>query len=81
MARRKFARLKSALFEAELTQADIARACGRGKTYISRRLNGREPFNTNDMKAIAGLLGLPREQWLDFFSDDSGNGGIACADR
>lgn len=72
MARRKFAKLKTAMYEAELTQDDLAKACERGKTYISRRLNAKEPFTTNDMKAIAGLLGLPREQWLDYFLDDAG---------
>ncbi len=81
MARRKFARLKSALYEAELTQADIARACGRGTTYISRRMNGREPFNTADMLVIGRLLDLPRDQWLNYFVDGPVQEGAAYANR
>lgn len=72
MARRKFAKLKTAIFEAELTREDLAKACGRGVTYISRRLNAREPFDTEDMKAIGNLLGLDRARWLDYFMDDAG---------
>ena len=72
MARRKFSKLKTALYEAELTQEDLAKACGRGRTYIRLRFNGQSPFDTEDMKIIGGLLGLPREQWLDYFMDDAG---------
>lgn len=72
MAKRKFAKLKAAMYEAEITQEDIAKACGRGKTFVMRRFNGYEPFDTELMTCIAGLLGLPREQWLDYFMDDAG---------
>lgn len=71
MPRRKFAKLKAAMYEAEITQADLARATGRGTTYIARRLNGREPFNIEDMKHIGAMLSLPRSAWLDYFTDES----------
>lgn len=69
MSRRKFAKLKAALYEAELTQPDLARATGRGLTYISRWMNGREPFNMEDVQKIGTLLHLDRAQWLDYFTD------------
>lgn len=72
MARRKFAKLKAAIYEAELTQEDLAKACGRSMTYISRRMTAKEPFDTKDMKAIGGLLQLDRAHWLDYFMDDAG---------
>lgn len=71
MARRKFAKLKALMFEQEVTQADIAKAAGRSKTYIASRMTGREAFDLNDMRIIASLLDLPREKWLDYFMEDS----------
>lgn len=71
MARRKFAKLKALMFEQEVTQADIAKAAGRSQTYIASRMTGREVFDLNDMKIIAGLLNLPREKWLDYFMEET----------
>ncbi len=69
MARRKFAKLKTAMFEAEITQADLARATGKGITYISRRMNGHEPFDLEDVRKIGMLLHIDRAQWLDYFME------------
>ena len=70
MARRRFAKLKVAMYEAEVTQADIAKRIGAGITYVSRRMNGREPFNTDDIRQIGEMLHLDRAQWLDYFMDE-----------
>ena len=50
MPKRKFAKLKAAMYEAEITQADIAREVGRSVNYISLRMTGREPFNVEEVK-------------------------------
>lgn len=69
MPQRKFTRLKAAMYEAGITQPELARATGKGLTYISRRLNGREPFNMEDVRQIGTLLQLERAHWLDYFMD------------
>lgn len=71
MARRKFAKLKALLYEKELIQADLARELGRSGTYITVRMNGKEPWSLDDVQAIGEMLEIPREQWLDFFIDES----------
>lgn len=70
MRKRRFSRLKTAIFEKELSQAFIAKKLGRGTTYLSRRMTGREPFTTADMARIGAILGIPREEWLDYFMDE-----------
>lgn len=67
MARRKFSRLKSLMYERELTQSDLTEVVGRGKTYISRRLNGKEPFNTEDIKIISDMLNIPLSECTEYF--------------
>lgn len=71
MARRKFARLKALMYEREFTQEDAARALGRGMAYVSRRMNGHEPFNFEDARVLGGLLEIPRAQWVDYFSEET----------
>lgn len=67
MARRKFSKLKSLMYEMELTQADLTEHIGRGRTYLSRRLNGKEPFNTEDIKIISEILSIPLTECVDYF--------------
>lgn len=67
MPKRKFAKLKAAMYEAEITQADIAREVGRSVNYISLRMTGREPFTVEEVKKIGTMLHLERAQWLDYF--------------
>lgn len=68
--RKKFLKLKTLMFEKEITQEDIARQLGRGTTYVSHRMNGHEPFNTRDMKIIGDLLGIHSLQWGDYFIEE-----------
>lgn len=65
--KRKFAKLKAAMYATEITQADIAREVGRSVNYISLRMTGREPFNVEEVKKIGTMLHLDRAQWLDYF--------------
>lgn len=69
MAKRKFAKLKAAMYEAGLTQADIAQAMGRCCNYVNHRMNGHKPFNLEDVRQIGTLLHIDRAQWLDYFME------------
>ena len=69
MARRKFAKLKAAMFEAEITQADLVKVTGKSSSSISRILNGHKPFDLNDVRQIGTLLHIDRAQWLDYFME------------
>ena len=69
MARRKFAKLKNLLFEQELTQADVAREIGRGMTYVTRRMNGRDAWTFADAEKLGSLLGISRTEWADYFTE------------
>ena len=70
MAKRKYAKLKALMYEKDVRQIDLEPVIGRKIAYISTRLNGKEPWNTQEMEAIGTLLEIPREQCLDYFSDD-----------
>ena len=70
MARRKFAKLKALMFEQEVRQIDLEPIIGKGIAYIATRMNGQFPFNTREMQQIGDLLGIPREHWLDYFTEE-----------
>lgn len=58
------------------TQADLAAALGKSQPYVSRRLSGEVPFDTDDLYALADLLDAevtdflarPKSEW--FTADD-----------
>lgn len=70
MARRKYVKLKSRMYEMDMRQVDLVPVVGRKISYISVRMSGKVPWNTAEMKAIGEFLGIPREQWLDYFMDE-----------
>ena len=67
MARRKFNRLKTLMYELNVTQDDLVPVIDRSTAYISLRLTARRPWNTDEIQQIAAFLGIPREEWLDYF--------------
>lgn len=67
MARRKFNKLKTLMYEMDVTQDDLVPVIDRSSAYISLRLTARRPWNTDEMQLIAAFLGIPREEWLDYF--------------
>ena len=70
MARRKFGKLKSLLFENGYTHADLVPVIGRETAYISLRMNAKKPWNTDEIRQIAAFLDIPRDEWLDYFIED-----------
>ena len=67
MARRKFNKLKTLMYEMDVTQDDLVPVIDRSTAYISLRLTARRPWNTDEIQQIAAFLGIPREEWLDYF--------------
>ena len=67
MARRKFNKLKTLMYELDVTQDDLVPVIDRSTAYISLRLTARRPCNTDEIQQIAAFLGIPREEWLDYF--------------
>lgn len=67
MARRKFNKLKTLMYEMNVTQDDLVPVIDRSTAYISLRLTARRPWNTDEIQQIAAFLGIPREEWLDYF--------------
>lgn len=67
MARRKFSKLKSLIYERETTQEELATLMEKSKGYLSRRLNAKEPFNTEDIKMLSNELKIPQTEWVEYF--------------
>lgn len=67
MARRKFNKLKTLMYELNVTQDDLVPVIDRSTAYISLRLTARRPWNTDEIQLIAAFLGIPREEWLEYF--------------
>ena len=55
------------LFANSRTQEDVARLLGRGRNYVTRRMNGQESWTFEDAAAMAGCLNIPRAEWADYF--------------
>lgn len=56
MAKRKYAKLKALMYEKDVRQIDLEPVIGRKIAYISTRLNGKEPWNTQEKPcAVAGV--------------------------
>lgn len=70
MPKRKFAKLKVLLFEQEFTQDDVAKLLGRGRGYVSARLNGHASFTLSDAGKLARLLDIPKEKWAEYFAEE-----------
>lgn len=76
MAKKPYYSLRLKMFELGVTQEDLTEAVGHGKTYISRRLNGKESFNTDDIKAILTVLDVPVSDCVPYFFENERRGDI-----
>ncbi|MDF7665692.1 helix-turn-helix transcriptional regulator [Bifidobacterium sp. ESL0745] len=41
-----------------VTQADMAKACGKTQAYISKHLDGQTSWRLDDIESLAGLFGF-----------------------
>ena len=57
------------MFENEVRQVDLEPLIGRKIAYISVRMNGQRPWNIKEMEQIGTFLNIPKEQWLDYFTE------------
>jgi transcriptional regulator with XRE-family HTH domain len=48
-----------------LTQMHVATRLGRAQSYVSNRMQGRQAWTTNDLDAIAGMMGMTGMQLLE----------------
>lgn len=70
MARMRFWKLRTIMFEREITIKELASQIDRCATYLSLRMNGREPFTTTDIKKIATELDIPKTEWVECFMEE-----------
>lgn len=71
MAKKKFLKLKSAMVEHDITQAEAAKRIGKGLTYLSERMTGKRSFSFNDARLLGQMLDIPKSEWADYFTDES----------
>lgn len=58
------ANVRAEMARRKISQTTVAQHLGRSQTAISHRLNGRVPFDINELTAIAQLLGVPLSDLL-----------------
>lgn len=51
-------RLKGKIAEAGYTQKSLAKALGMGRNTLNLKVNGKVPFNTQEIEAICQRLGI-----------------------
>lgn len=53
------AEVRAALARRRMSAVALAAAMGRSRSYLSRRLTGETALDTDDLDAIAHLVGVP----------------------
>lgn len=51
-------KLRGKIVEAGMTQRDLADACGCSANTLSRKINGKTPFDTRDIRLICEALSI-----------------------
>lgn len=51
--------MRAVLARRQVTPSEVCRSLGWTKNYLSRRLTAKQPFDVNDLHAIAKLLDMP----------------------
>lgn len=57
-------RVRAELAVKRVTGAELARRMGVSHAYVSRRLNGHEPFDVAELGEIADLIEVPVDRLL-----------------
>ena len=63
--------LRSKLILAEMTDGELAEKLGISRQSVSLKLNGRRPFNSNEISKIAHILQLTPEEVMQIFFDNN----------
>lgn len=64
-------KLRVRFAEMEMRQGDVAQAAGMAKSTMTARMQGKQPFTAWEIQRVAEVLGIPREQYGDFFFEPS----------
>lgn len=64
-------KLRVRFAECEMRQGDVAQAAGMAKSTMTARMQGKQPFTAWEIQRVAEVLGIPREQYGDFFFEPS----------
>lgn len=64
-------KLRVRFAECEMRQGDVAQAAGIAKSTMTARMQGKQPFTAWEIQRVAEVLGIPREQYGDFFFEPS----------
>ena len=68
---RLFKRLRVRFVELDLKQSEVAKAAGMAPSTLCSRMQGKQPFTAWEIQRVAEVLGIPREQYGDFFFEPS----------
>lgn len=63
----RFMKLRLRIMEKQMTHEYVAERIGRSATYLSTRMTGKDPFDTNDIRKLASLLEICPTDWLEYF--------------
>ena len=64
---RLFKHLRVRFVELDLKQSEVAKAAGMAPSTLCSRMQGKQPFTAWEIQRVAEVLGIPREQYGDFF--------------
>lgn len=68
---RLFKHLRVRFVELDLKQSEGAKAAGMAPSTLCSRMQGKQPFTAWEIQRVAEVLGIPREQYGDFFFEPS----------
>lgn len=66
-----FKALRVRMLEKEILQGDVARLAGMAESTMTSRMQGRQPFTTWEIAAIARVLDIRPEDWHRYFYECS----------
>ena len=65
--KRRFSKLRFALFNQGITQQELGSAIGRSQSYVSSRFRGVEDWTTGDIFKICDYAQIPTSQIFEYF--------------
>ena len=63
----EYRKLRGKIVEKFRTQEEFAKAIGMSTVGVNLKLNGARGFSQKDIEKWAGILGIKKEDYLDYF--------------
>ena len=60
-------KLRVRFAEMEMRQGDVAQAAGMATSTMTARMQGKQPWTSDEITRVAAVLNIPREQIGEFF--------------